>query len=1037
MLAFASAAVFSCGKENQEEIVIPAGEDTVVAVREGLDPATRTAVQPDGKSVWWNAGDKIMVFAGEGATGAVFTSKETSASKTASFAGTVGEASTYYGVYPADNASAVSAGGEISVSVPAVQEAVAGSFDGKAFPTVAKSESLTMTFCNVAGGIKFALSEEGVSEIVIKGNNNEDIAGTASVAFEGGIPVLKGITAGIKEITLTAPDGGFVPGNFYYAVLLPAELSKGLDITLRHSNGIPDSELVSAKARTIKRGTFGVLEGLNSIIASNGKVRFYINYDNSLRDALGLSDSGSWSMRINDAAYPVKTDANGRRYIEVNEAADKKYEAVLFNSGSSKWYGADVKTDVIVPMSQFWNTTKSNFTNYPRYASYSPETGNILTFGDAVAVINVKVSGSASISSVKVRSLGGKPVSGKASVQDGAFKLTESVDWAVVNCTDNGSFVSLPATVPVIIASGDYSAGLEITVCDSEHKMVRQAVYPGTLAAGQVYDAAVSWSPDSNLLFYEGFDNFVWGGDIIGGEGSTGYAPDDAKLTYTGGKTRDGYADAFTTVAYDYPGTGFIQSNTWNDVKDKTVGTSHIISDSYITSRNIADWKCMYRCQEYHGALGVGLEVNRGVVILPPLKGIESTSDIVLSFRFCLKDGCTDDLHFQLLYAGHVKNVTIDGKTADFDASYQNTTSNTIISRNNVTIPASAASKKEWHDCEIQIENITDATGIRLQGQSTKTADVHGFYLDEIKVTAIPGTDRKGNLKVLYWNIQDGMWADQASNYSKFVAWVKKYDPDVCVWCEAASVYKTGSADALTTSTRYFPNGWSEVAARYGHNYSVRGGMLGGIWAYPQVVTSKYPVSVIKQITSSNVSGCDITRGAGMFSLNFKGKTIDIVTGHMWPFTYTNNAAGGSTGEEYRAFEMRYILSQTVKSSDYASTTDWMLIGDFNSKSPLDIAVLGGSENDAQYLCQNVVLKETNLQDVTKIYYKADDFLASNYNATGRGDFFYVSPSLVGKIVNVYMLNDSWTAVNTKTTYGSTTLKDPSDHRPMIVEFSF
>ena len=46
-----------------------------------------------------------------------------------------------------------------------------------------------------------------------------------------------------------------------------------------------------------------------------------------------------------------------------------------------------------------------------------------------------------------------------------------------------------------------------------------------------------------------------------------------------------------------------------------------------------------------------------------------------------------------------------------------------------------------------------------------------------------------GEVKVLYWNIQNGMWHDQGNNYDNFVAYVKDLDPDICVWAEAESRY--------------------------------------------------------------------------------------------------------------------------------------------------------------------------------------------------------------------------------------------------------
>lgn len=59
-----------------------------------------------------------------------------------------------------------------------------------------------------------------------------------------------------------------------------------------------------------------------------------------------------------------------------------------------------------------------------------------------------------------------------------------------------------------------------------------------------------------------------------------------------------------------------------------------------------------------------------------------------------------------------------------------------------------------------------------------------------VLMLAVPASGR--DLKVLYWNIQNGMWADQENNYDNFVEYVKSQDPDICVWCEAESRYRTG-----------------------------------------------------------------------------------------------------------------------------------------------------------------------------------------------------------------------------------------------------
>ena len=46
-------------------------------------------------------------------------------------------------------------------------------------------------------------------------------------------------------------------------------------------------------------------------------------------------------------------------------------------------------------------------------------------------------------------------------------------------------------------------------------------------------------------------------------------------------------------------------------------------------------------------------------------------------------------------------------------------------------------------------------------------------------------------LRVLYWNFQNGMWSDEPNGYNNFAAWVRRYDPDVCIWCEAQTILYT------------------------------------------------------------------------------------------------------------------------------------------------------------------------------------------------------------------------------------------------------
>ena len=103
---------------------------------------------------------------------------------------------------------------------------------------------------------------------------------------------------------------------------------------------------------------------------------------------------------------------------------------------------------------------------------------------------------------------------------------------------------------------------------------------------------------------------------------------------------------------------------------------------------------------------------------------------------------------------------------------------------------------------------------------------------------------RSNQLRLLYWNIQNGMWDGQPDNYDRFVDWVKAQKPDVCVWCEAATIYIDGTADKKK-GDKYLPAHWEELARRYGHKYVFRGGWRDN---YPQVITSRYPIEGVARI---------------------------------------------------------------------------------------------------------------------------------------------------------------------------------------------
>lgn len=250
------------------------------------------------------------------------------------------------------------------------------------------------------------------------------------------------------------------------------------------------------------------------------------------------------------------------------------------------------------------------------------------------------------------------------------------------------------------------------------------------------------------------------------------------------------------------------------------------------------------------------------------------------------------------------------------------------------------------------------------------SSGVHGFYVDNIEVRALGEMGRgSDNLRVLYWNIQNGMWSDQANNYNNFVAWVKKYDPDICVWCESATIYKdnTNSAQA---SLRPVP------ARRLGGTGGPLRPRLHGRRRLARQLSADHHVEISDRDAAENnrfgPGGQAVSHGAAIQRVTVKGRTINIVTLHTWPQAYgfgvgsADQAASAANkeGDKYREFEIKYICAQTVNNPAYASCQDWLMMGDFNSRSRADNWYYGYPENDTRLLVHNHILDHTDLKDI-------------------------------------------------------------------------
>lgn len=291
------------------------------------------------------------------------------------------------------------------------------------------------------------------------------------------------------------------------------------------------------------------------------------------------------------------------------------------------------------------------------------------------------------------------------------------------------------------------------------------------------------------------------------------------------------------------------------------------------------------------------------------------------------------------------------------------------------------------------------------------------------------------DLRLLHWNIQNGMWDGQNDDYDRFVEFVKSQDPDICVWCEAESIWKTDSDQEMDHKDRYLVRNWGELAARYGHEYW---GIGAHCDSYPQVITSKYPITYISEIEGDK-SDIPIVHGAGWATVQVNGKKVNIVTLHLWPHAYEYKAEdkelskAKNGGDKYRAREIRYICEKTIGTVPDADEQYWMMMGDFNSRSIVDNDHYGYPVDDSRFFVHNYVRSSTPYIDVIK--QKApNQFTPTSGDRQRRIDFVYCTKPLYDRITHAEVIWDDYTTPVRDPKMLSNFWR-PSDHLPIVVDF--
>ena len=248
---FLAAAVFaaiSCVKENlpvENENPTPEVElvpMTFTASYAEADDA-ETKVAYEGGATVWEVNDKIMLITSDG-TATEFTATSVEGNR-ATFEGLTDEkADSYYAVSPASAYVGNDVvNGMIYANIPQNQTAVAGSFDRKAFLSVASNKGSELYFMNSCSVVGFKLSAPaGVKSVRFTATDQTNLAGTGVVktdkipthAWDG---TYEGRSA-FDMITLNAPEGGFLADTDYYLTIRANTCPKGINVYVEYEDQV-------------------------------------------------------------------------------------------------------------------------------------------------------------------------------------------------------------------------------------------------------------------------------------------------------------------------------------------------------------------------------------------------------------------------------------------------------------------------------------------------------------------------------------------------------------------------------------------------------------------------------------------------------------------------------------------------------------------------------------------------------------------------------------------------------------------------------
>ena len=400
ILLFASAALLfaGCAKENITPTETPdnsqkgditlsfSASQTGFGTKAVIGETTIDAEGNKSTTINWQSTDQISVFDGD-YKNCPFSIKDFSAeSPSCTFEGNVtAVANDYIAVYPYTEGAAISGGVISGISLPAIQTAVAGSFDPKAALMAAKTVAggRDLAFKNLVGYVKVT-TDFDCKKIELCAASGEKLAGEGTISFTDVTPSFTLGEGAESTITLLPKvESTTIAAGTYYIAVPATTLAARWSIRLTGTDDIVStkkgSKDITFKQSTILNlGTISKIEPRYLTFSAESEQTFTMNFQPDKAAAFTLGNEEYFEYRVGDGGWKKITDTKsvvsfGGSHGDLQlrgisskgtaESDDEKRTTISFGNDTKVSCSGDIRTLVNYKDYENANTSNARFCN--------------------------------------------------------------------------------------------------------------------------------------------------------------------------------------------------------------------------------------------------------------------------------------------------------------------------------------------------------------------------------------------------------------------------------------------------------------------------------------------------------------------------------------------------------------------------------------------------------------------------------------------------------------------------------------------------